>query len=86
MTRDIVAYPADELFLLYHRPSGETHVVAAEMMAILTALDSAPANAATVAELLVHDYDLEIEDDADVVSVITARLGELAALGLIDPA
>ncbi len=56
------------------------------MMAILTALGSAPADAAEIAAHLVRDYDLEIEDDADVLGVVTARLGELATLGLIDPA
>jgi hypothetical protein len=56
------------------------------MMAILTALDDAPADASEVAAQLVRDYDLEIEDDADVLGVVNARLGELAALGLIEPA
>lgn len=84
MARDIFASPADELFLLYHRPSGETHVVAAEMMAILTALDGASGDATEVAERLVRDYDLEIEGGEAVVDVVAARLAELAALGLID--
>lgn len=84
MTRDIVAHSADELFLLYHRPSGETHVVAAEMMAILTALDATPGDANDVTARLVRDYDLEIEGDEPVADVIAARLAELASLGLID--
>lgn len=72
------------MFLLYHRPSGETHVVAAEMMAILTALDGAPGDGADVAARLVRDYDLEIEGGEAVGDVIAARLAELASLGLID--
>lgn len=56
------------------------------MMAILQALDSTPATASEVAAQFVRDYDLEIEGDADLLSVVTARLDELAALGLVEAA
>ena len=75
--------PADDLFLLYHRPSGETHVLAPDMLAILAAIDGAPGSADEVLARLVRDHDLAVED-GDPGAIIAARLDELAALGLAD--
>lgn len=75
--------PADDLYLLYHRPSGETHVLAADMLAILSAIDGTPGDAADVLARLTAGHDLEVED-GDARAIIAARLDELTALGLAD--
>jgi PqqD family protein of HPr-rel-A system len=71
--------PLDELTALYHRASGQTHLVAAPVPEILEALAQAPA---TLAELLVRlaaRYDLaDANPDA-----LEARLAELVSLGLV---
>lgn len=76
--------PADDLHLLYHRPSGETHVLAADMLAILAAIDGAPGDAGEVLARLAAGHDLEVED-GDARAIVAARLAELAVLGLADP-
>lgn len=56
------------------------------MLAILEALDGTPHNAFGVAAWLAQEHDLETEDGAAVADIVAARLVELSALGLIDPA
>ncbi len=73
----------DDLYLLYHRPSGETHVLAPDMFAILTAIDGRPLDPAAVLAELAATHDIETEGDAPL-AVIDARLAELTALGLAD--
>jgi len=75
--------PADDLFLLYHRPSGETHVLAADALAILSAIDGAPGDAGAVLARLSAAHDVEVES-GDAAAIVAARLAELAALGLAD--
>lgn len=70
---------------MYHRPSGETHVLAPDLFAILGAIDGRPATAGEVLARLAADHDLETEGDAPM-AVITARLAELTTLGLADRA
>lgn len=66
----------DGLTLLYHRPSGQTHLLAEDAAAILTALAAGSADAGA----LVTALDLADADDADVI--VSARLAELAEIGL----
>ncbi len=54
----------DDLYLLYHRPSGETHVLAPDMFAILTAIDGRPLDPAAVLAELAATHDIETEGDA----------------------
>ncbi len=75
--------PADDLYLLYHRPSGETHVLAADALAILQAIDGAPGAAADVLARLAAGHEIEVES-GDAAVIIAARLDELTALGLAD--
>lgn len=81
--RDAVWRAVDNLYLLYHRPSGETHVLAPDLFCILRVIDERPLDAARVLARLAEDHDIETEGDAPL-AVVTARLGELAALGLAD--
>lgn len=74
-------HAADDLYFLYHRPSGETHVLAPDLFAILKAIDGHPSDAAGVLAMLMAGHDIETEGDAPL-TVVAARLGELAALGL----
>lgn len=70
---------------LYHRRSGQTHLLASpvpEILAVLAALGEG--GAADVAGALAERFDLDAEGDSR--AVIADRLGELAALGLVAPA
>lgn len=71
------------MYLLYHRPSGETHVLAPDLFAILSAIDGAALAPDEVLAQLAAEHDIEAEADAPI-AVVTARLAELAALGLAD--
>ena len=63
------------LTLIYHRPSGATHVVAPPVPALLDALD-APKTARQLAA------ELGFEDD-EAVALLTERLAELVEAGLV---
>lgn len=71
--------PLDALTLIYHRPSGLTHVVDAPVPEILAALKT-PMRIDDLLEKLSEDYDLV---DADIVA-LAMRLDELAAVGLVE--
>ena len=58
-------------------------MLAPDLFAILEAIDERPSTAGDVLARLAADHDLETEGDAPM-AVITARLAELAALGLAD--
>jgi PqqD family protein of HPr-rel-A system len=83
MNRDAVWRAVDDLYLLYHRPSGETHVLAPDLFSILQVIDGRPLDAAGVLAQLAEDHEIETEGD-EPLAVVTARLAELAALGLAD--
>jgi len=70
----------DALDLIYHRPSGMTHMVSEPVPQILAALAAGPADAAKIARRLAatHDFDANGAEDA-----IAARLAELEAVGLV---
>jgi PqqD family protein of HPr-rel-A system len=68
------------LTLLYHRPSGMTHLLAPPAPQILDALAEGPATAAEVALRIARRFDLEGED---APAVVAARLAELEAAGLV---
>ncbi|MCC2975497.1 HPr-rel-A system PqqD family peptide chaperone [Sphingomonas sp. PL-96] len=69
----------DELTALYHRASGQTHLVAAPVPEILEALGGAPATLPELLARLAARYDLA---DADP-DALEARLVELVSLGLV---
>lgn len=67
----------DGLSVLFHAPSGTTHIVAPPAPEILDALGEGPADAAELLRRLRARFDFE-EDEA-----IHARLAELEAAGLV---
>ena len=74
------AVTLDQFLLVYHRASGQTHMLVEPAPEILEALAQGEGDAATIAARLAERYGLE--DGA--VSLIAERLAELAGLGLIE--
>jgi len=71
----------DGFTLLYHRPSGQTHMLAEPAPEILAALAQGDADPAEILRRLTRDHGLDSDGDAE--TVIAARMAELAELGLI---
>lgn len=67
----------DGLTVLYHRPSGQTHIVSEPVPEILGTLEAGPCGAA---ELLAR---LTGSDDGEGREALEARLEELEATGLV---
>ena len=67
--------PCETLTLIYHRPSGSTHVVAPPVPALLEALDR-PMTARDLAMRLGFD-------DEEAVELLNERLVELVEAGLV---
>ncbi|HEV2866643.1 MAG TPA: HPr-rel-A system PqqD family peptide chaperone, partial [Allosphingosinicella sp.] len=70
----------DGLSVLFHRPSGMTHIVAPPAPQILEALRLGPADAGEVLARMQAWYDFDGDDAAEAVE---ARLDELEAAGLV---
>lgn len=78
---DLVSTVAlDGLSVLFHAPSGMTHIVAAPAPEILDMLRAGPADAAELLRRLRAHYEFEGDEAADAIH---ARLGELEAAGLV---
>ena len=69
--------PLDSLTAIYHRASGQTHVVAEPMPEILAALGVGEAE---LPELIAR---LGLSDDPESRELLTERLAELVATGLV---
>jgi len=67
----------DGLSLVYHAPSGATHIVAPPAPEILDALREGPADAAELLRRLHEKYEFDGDE------VIHVRLGELEEAGLV---
>ncbi|HEX7876641.1 MAG TPA: HPr-rel-A system PqqD family peptide chaperone [Sphingobium sp.] len=77
-----VACVLEDITLLYHRPSGQTHMVISPVPEILSALeDASPATASEVHARLARHYDLG--SSVEAIAQIEAHLADLAALGLV---
>ncbi len=70
--------PLDALTLIYHRASGQTHVVAPPVPELIETLDETPCDVATLLGRLGERFDLGDPDP----QALTARLDELADIGL----
>ncbi|WP_114952584.1 HPr-rel-A system PqqD family peptide chaperone [Sphingosinicella terrae] len=70
----------DGLSLLFHHPSGMTHIVASPAPQILEALQLGPADGGEILARMRAWYDLEGDEAADAID---ARLEELEAAGLV---
>lgn len=82
--REDVVLPCvlDDVVLLYHRASGQTHMVISPVPEIFEALaDGAPADARGVHARLASSFDMGPDEDA--VAAIDAHLAHLSALGLV---
>ena len=71
----------DGVALIFHRPSGLTHIVAPPAPEILDALREGDADNETLIARLRRDHDLA--DEAGLADALAARLAELEAAGLI---
>lgn len=77
---DVVLRDLDGLEVVYHRPSGLTHIVTAPVPEILGVMaDQAAVSAADVLARLGATFDLA-DGSAEVIA---ARLEEMTALGLV---
>jgi len=77
----VSAVELDGLSVLFHAPSGMTHIVAAPAPQILDALRIGPADAGELLARLRAWYDFESDDE--VADAVDARLEELEAAGLV---
>lgn len=77
---EVRAVALDGLTLLYHAPSGTTHIVAPPTPEILAALRAGPADIAELLARLAARFDFEDDAAADA---IVARLAELEDAGLV---
>jgi PqqD family protein of HPr-rel-A system len=71
----------DGFVLLFHRPSGSTHMLATPAPEILEALEDGPADAREIVARLAARHG--IADAAEAEAVVAARLAELEAVGLV---
>ncbi len=77
-----IIMPLDAMTLIYQRRSGITHIVAEPVPEILAAMGGDVVDAALLAARLAAQFDLG--DGIEAKAIITARLKELAALGLVE--
>jgi PqqD family protein of HPr-rel-A system len=71
----------DGFSILYHRPSGITHVVASPVPELLAAIADMPADAAGIVARLLVEQDVTGEDALE--EIVAARLEELERAGLV---
>ncbi len=76
----LVVVPVDLLTAIYHRASGQTHLMASPAPEILEALGEGELDAEALLTKLRVDYDL-IDADPDALA---ARLAELVETGLVE--
>jgi PqqD family protein of HPr-rel-A system len=78
----LIVRPLDDIVLIYHRPSGQTHMVMSPVPEILAALQAdGQGSALAMHDRLAVDYDLG--EAGAATAEIAAHLEELAALGLV---
>ncbi len=72
---------ADGVTVVFHRPSGLTHILAPPAPELLAALSEGDADIGTLIARLERDHDLSGTDD--LRGALTARLAELETAGLV---
>lgn len=77
----LLVEPLDQMTLIYQRRSGITHIVAEPIPEILTVMGDEFLSAEDVAARLANSFEL---DASDAIAIVSARLEELAALGLLE--
>ena len=78
---ELIWHPLDSMTLLFHRPSGITHMLADPAPAILEVMADAPLTTAEIALRLTDAFD--IDPDSETETIVQARLAELSDLGLV---
>ncbi|MGE4430147.1 MAG: HPr-rel-A system PqqD family peptide chaperone [Sphingobium sp.] len=73
--------PLDGLTLIFHRPSGMSHIVDSPVPEILAVLGEEPKSAAEILAALGEHYDLE--DGEDAMAGLIGHLDALCGLGLV---
>ena len=82
--RYLILERLDDLTLVHHRLSGETHILSSEMEAIFRALSDDGGDAEDILASLNERFaEIDAGED-DVGSIVAARLRELETLGLVD--
>lgn len=79
---DYALRPLDNLFALFDRRSGLTHLVLSPVPEIIAAMGSADWTVEELARRLSRDFALTA--DGDVAAVVADRLAELTTLGLVE--
>ncbi|EQA98975.1 hypothetical protein V475_14865 [Sphingobium baderi LL03] len=79
---NILSRTLGDIGLLYHRPSGQTHIVISPVPEILEAMeDDSPVSVGDLLQRLSRRFDLGPQETA--LPKIAAHLADMAALGLI---
>lgn len=78
----LIIEPLDIMTLIYHRRSGITHIVADPVPQILEVMKADIVSAGEVTRRLAEIFDLA--SGSDNAAVISERLEELSALGLVE--
>lgn len=78
---DLIWHGLDSMTLLFHRPSGITHMLADPAPAILEVMEEHLLTAAEIVSRLTATFD--VESDIDAKDIVLARLEELSGLGLV---
>jgi len=76
----LIEHDLDGLTLLFHRPSGQTHIIDSPMPEILAALSCEPQELRALLGVLADRYDLAV--DGDAMQELKAHLDALVSLGL----
>jgi PqqD family protein of HPr-rel-A system len=76
--------PLGELTAIFDRRSMQTHLVVSPMPEILDAMGADACSASMLALRLAAMFDFD--GDSDVQRILAERLGELAAMGLVERA
>ena len=77
----LLVEPLDQMTLIYQRRSGITHIVAEPIPEILAVMGDEFLSAEDVAARLASSFEL---DASNATAIVSARLEELAALGLVE--
>ena len=76
----LIEQALEGLTLVYHCPSGQTHIIDSPMPEILAVLGSRPQSAEMLLKALAERYDLDA--DGDAAQELGAHLDALVSLGL----
>lgn len=84
LSRDCLVRRVDDLFLVFFRPSGQTHMLPVTSLALLELLDENPLSIAEIPTALAARYEVEAEEGAE--AAVERLLRELEAVGLVERA